>query len=204
MNISEFCIRRPVFTIFADAGYCRRRHCRISDPGDQRAAAGRFSDYSGKRQSARRQPGDHGCIRGDAARTAILHHFRRQFDHVEQHAGQHADHACSLILIAISTARRLMCKRRLPRPPGGCRPRCRRRHRSRRSIPPTSRSFLSPYRRIRCRSRRLTNMRTRCWRSAFRCCRAWRRFRSMARRNTRCGSKPIPGFWRRAISRCPK
>ena len=69
----------------------RRR--RFPAPSRLAAAAGGFPDHSRDRRAARREPGNHGVVRGDAARAAVRPHRRGHRDDVVEHPGLHQHHA---------------------------------------------------------------------------------------------------------------
>ena len=76
MNISETFIERPIATSLLMAGHRAVRHGGLPLAAGQRSAERRFPDPAGHRQPARRESGDHGVGRRDAARKPVLDHRR--------------------------------------------------------------------------------------------------------------------------------
>ena len=95
MNLSAPFVRRPIAHGPADDRHRAGRHRRVLRAAGVAAAAGRLPDDLGQRQPARREPGDDGDQRRDAARAAAGRDRRRQRDDFEQRQRLAPASACS-------------------------------------------------------------------------------------------------------------
>ena len=76
MNLSRIFIERPVMTALVSFRHSAVRRRRVPRAAGGGAAERGLPDDPGERRPARRESGDHGVLRGDAARARVLHHRR--------------------------------------------------------------------------------------------------------------------------------
>ena len=126
MNLSAPFIRRPVATTLLTIGVALAGAGRVLAAAGLAAAAGRLPDHLGAAPAARRQPGDDGDERGDAARARSSARIAGVTEMTSSSSRRHRRASrCSSTSTATSTAPRATCRRRsTPRAPT-CRPACR-------------------------------------------------------------------------------
>ena len=136
--LSALCIRRPVMTILVMASFVIAGIFGYQAAARRGRAARRLPDHPGHGAAAGRQPRDHGRLGRLDPRAAVLDHRRRHVDDLDLVARQHLDRAA----VRPQPQHRWRRARRavgdLLGACAACRPTCRRRRASARSIRPTT------------------------------------------------------------------
>src|SRR3984893_15072843 len=79
--------------VTVDGGHSAHWHRGVSDAAGRAVTAGRFPDHPGAGEIARRQPRDHGIVRGNSARISICSDTGCGSADVFERTGDHADHS---------------------------------------------------------------------------------------------------------------